>query len=201
MNSQEHLSFIEAAEYCNTSRSKIWRATQKGELLSEKRDRNGRDVWTVRVDDLARWSEKEGLTVQVSTRGEQSSAHLNSPERSRTFERSESERSTAQSAEFQERLLDRFEQTQRRAIVLEMQLQQTQRLLCERNDDQHEREARIIEAEAKARLAAEEAETARREAAQTKLELESLKTEMSTRESQWSEQRRPWYKKIFSKSS
>jgi len=207
MNSHEYFSFLEAAEFCGTSRSKVWRATKQGDLLAEKRQKNGRAVWTVALDDLLAWAKNEGLSVQ----DEQS----NTREQSRTVT---SEHSAEQSFELHEQLLNRFEQAQRRAILLEMQLQQSQRLLCERNDDQHEREARAKEAEARAELAREEAEQAKVELERLRVEAEakaraeealelmaadlaSLKTEMATKEAEWAEKRQPWYKKLFRKSS
>ena len=193
--------------------------------MAEKRQKNGRSVWTVALKDLVVWAEKEGLSVQpeqMNAREQSGSEQSNTREQSRTVT---SEHSAEQSNGLHEQLLDRFEQTQRKAIYLELQLQQTQRLLCERNDDQHEREARAREAEALAELAQEEAEMAKQEAAQAKIELEtlrteaeakakaeealqlmaadlqSLKTEMATKEAQWEEARKPWYKKLFRKSS
>jgi hypothetical protein len=200
MNSHEHFSFLEAAEFCGTSRSKVWRATKQGDLLAEKRQKNGRPVWTVALNDLLEWAEKEGLSVQneqLNAREQSEPEQWDSHEQSRTVT---SVHGAEQSVGLHEQLLDRFEQTQRRAIFLELQLQQTQRLLCERNDDQHEREARAKEAESLAELAREEVEVARQEAAQAKIELETLKTEMAAREVEWAQQRKPWYKKIFSKS-
>jgi hypothetical protein len=201
MNSHEHLSFLEAADFCGTSRSKVWRATKQGDLLAEKRQKNGRPVWTVALDDLIDWADKEGLNVQneqSNAREQSGPEHSNSHEQSRTVA---SEHPPEQSSGLHEQLLDRFEKTQRRAIYLELQLQQSQRLLCERNDDQHEREARAREAEALAELAREEAELARQEAAQAKIELETLKTELATREAEWTEKRKPWYRKLFSRSA
>lgn len=200
MNSHEHLSFLEAADLCDTSRSKVWRATKQGELLAEKRQKNGRPVWTVALSDLLEWAEREGLSVQseqLNAREQSEPEQSNSHEQSRTVA---SEQSPDQSAGLHKQLLDRFEQTQRRAIYLELQLQQSQRLLCERNDDQHEREARAKEAEALAELAREEAEVARQEAAQAKIELETLKTELATREAEWAEKRKPWYRKLFTRT-
>ena len=200
MNSHEHLSFLEAAEFCGTSRSKVWRATKQGDLLAEKRQKNGRSVWTVSVNDLLEWAKKEGLSVQdeqLNAREQSEPEQLNSHEQSRTVT---NVHSAEQSSGLHEQLLDRFEQTQRRAIFLELQLQQSQRLLCERNEDQHEREARAKQAEAQAEMAKEEAEVAKQEAAQAKIELETLKTELATREAEWAEQRKPWYRKLFSRS-
>ena len=105
-------------------------------------------------------------------------------------------------------LFDRLEMSHRKQIFLEMKLQQSQRLLCEVNEDQYEREARVKEAVAKAQEAAAQTEQAllkveqaEQEAAQAKLELEMLRTDLVTKEAQWSEKRRPWYKKMFGKSS
>lgn len=122
-------------------------------------------------------------------------------------------------------LVEKLHQEQRRSITLELQLQQSQNLLCERNEDEYEREARALEAEAKAKEAEEAAESARQESEQAKLEVEkfqkeaqekekaeealklmaadlqALKTEMATKEVEWSEARKPWYKKLFRKSS
>ena len=115
-----------------------------------------------------------------------------------TTEVSQSTSGEAPSNSFQaptgEQILDRLEQAQRRAIVLELQLQQTQRLLCENNESQHEKEARAKQAEI-------DAETARQEAAQVKIELETLKTDIALKEQAWAESRRPWWKKVFQKSS
>lgn len=168
--------------------------------MAEKRQKNGRAVWTVAKDDLLEWAEKEGLSVQneqLTAREQSGTEQSDNREQSRTVA---NEQSPEQSSGLHEQLLDRFEQTQRRAIFLELQLQQSQRLLCERNEDQHEREARAKEAEAQAEMAREEAEIARQEAAQAKIELETLKTELVTKEAEWAEKRRPWYRKLFSRS-
>ena len=209
----------EAAKYLGTSKNKIWRAVDSGELPATKGKVKGQDAWKVEIRDLEDWA-RVYLPELIETPRHASS---------NTYE-------VPGGYSFQtptgEQILDRLEQAHRRAVVLELQLQQTQRLLVENNESQHEREARALEAEAKAREEAERraeaerlAETAREEAAQAKSELETLrseaeakakaeealqlmaadlqalKTEMATKENQWQEARKPWYKKIFRKSS
>ena len=252
----------EAAKYLGTSKNKVWRAVDSGELPATKGKVKGQEAWKVAIEDLEAWAKAympELSEVPRETpetpRGTSSSTSEVLDETAEAPQGTSSSTSevldeTAEAPQgassntyetpggysFQtptgEQILDRLEQAHRRAVVLELQLQQTQRLLVENNESQHEREARALEAEAKAREEAERraeaerlAEIAREEAAQAKSELETLrseaeakakaeealqlmaadlqalKTEMATKENQWQEARKPWYKKIFRKSS
>ena len=245
----------EAAKYLGTSKNKIWRAVDSGELPATKGKVKGQDAWKVEIRDLEDWA-RVYLPELIETPRHASSNTYEVPRETleapqgTSSSTSEAPRKTAEVPQgtspntyeaprpnsFQtptgEQILDRLEQAHRRAIVLELQLQQTQRLLVENNESQHEREARALEAEAKAHQEAEKraeaerlAEEARQEADQARVELEALrveaeaktnaekalqlmaadlqnlKTEMATKEAQWQEARKPWYKKLFQKSS
>ena len=119
-------------------------------------------------------------------------------------------------------LVDRVTRSERRSVELEMELRKHRLLLTENAESLIEREATLTELEARRqeaetllrlreeeRLKAlaettkafEEAARARQEAERATLELTSLKTEIATKEAQWSERRRPWYRKMFGKSS
>ncbi|HIB66849.1 MAG TPA: DNA-binding protein [Phycisphaerales bacterium] len=209
---QDLISFEEAAKWCNTSATTIWEAAESGLLLAEKNPVD--QSWRVRLDDLERWAKCENHPFN---RPEFSPQHENETEQelledeatSLSFHIPNSE--APDWADFQERLLDRLEHAQRRSVVLELQLRQTQKLLCESNDSklQHEAELKAAQAQTEAaekaareardeiEQANSQAEVARQEAARAKIELESLKTEMSAKEAQWAEMRKPWYKKLF----
>ena len=234
----------EAAKYLGTSKNKVWRAVDSGELPATKGKVRGQEAWKVSLEDLEAWAKVYMPELAEVPRETPESPQGTSSSTSEVLdETAEAPQGTSSNTyevpggySFQtptgEQILDRLEQAHRRAVVLELQLQQTQRLLVENNESQHEREARALEAEAKAREEAERraeaellAETAREEAAQAKSELETLrseaeakakaeealqlmaadlqalKTEMATKENQWQEARKPWYKKIFRKSS
>lgn len=222
MTDHIYLTYKEAAERFDTSRSKVTRAVKSGILVPETQKRNGRDILTIRLDHLQEWAVQEGLECpDVTTAVNREHPRLTADDHGQPVIDRERPRSTEDDheqsgpSELHDRLIKHMEQVHRRAVVLELQLQQTQRLLCENNESQHEKEARALEAEAKAQEAKqeaslaleregearEEAEVARQEAAQAKIELESLKTEMAAREAEWAEQRKPWYKKLFRKSS
>lgn len=186
----------EAAKYLGTSKNKIWRAVDSGELPASKGKVRGQEAWKVEIKDLEDWA-RAYLPELVETPQNTSQNTFEVP--SETLEApqdySEAPRGTSPNTYstpgpngFQtptgEQILDRLEQAHRRAILLELQLQQTQRLLVENNESQHEREARALEAEAKAereaarRTDAEQlAEAARQEAVQAKIELETLRAE------------------------
>lgn len=210
---KEQIDFEEAARWCQTSASKIWEGAESGLLLADKS--HSSQGARVRLDDLERWAKCEGLAFEQPE-------PLEEPEpieESEVIVEDESDELALQCraegpsdwGDFQERLLDRLEHAQRRAVVLELQLRQTQKLLCDSNDNKHEHESRIKEAEAKAEaansqiekakeeaeLADSVAEEAKQEAARAKIELETLKTEMALKEAQWAEMRKPWYKKLF----
>ena len=162
-----------AAKYLNTTKSRILEAIDEGELSASK----GPDGWKISILELETWARKALAPAEPT----------------------QEEAETAQ-ADINGQLLDRLENAQRRAIFLELQLQQTQRLLCERNEEQHEREARAKEAESKIAEEVKHRRNAERAALHFKSELDSLKVEFSQREIQWAEARRPWYKKLFRKS-
>jgi excisionase family DNA binding protein len=234
----------EAAKYLGTSKNKVWRAVDGGELPATKGKVKGQEAWKVALEDLEDWArvhmpeltEVPRETPEVSQGTAQNTAKVprqtvEAPQSTstKTFEAPSSNSFQAPTGE---QILDRLEQAHRRSVVLELQLQQTQRLLVENTESQHEREARALEAEAKAEEEAQRraeaermAETAKQEAAQAKIEMETLrteaeakakaeealqlmatdlqalKTEMATKEIQWKEARKPWYKKLFRKSS
>ena len=227
----------EAAKYLGTSKNKIWRAVDSGELPATKGKVKGQDAWKVEIRDLEDWA-RVYLPELIETPRHASSNTYEVPRETLEVPQGtspntyEAPRPNSFQTPTGEQILDRLEQAHRRAIVLELQLQQTQRLLVENNESQHEREARALEAEAKAHQEAEKraeaerlAETARQEADQARVELEALrveaeaktnaekalqlmaadlqnlKTEMATKEAQWQEARKPWYKKLFQKSS
>jgi len=217
----ELLTLTEAADHLSTSRSRIWRAKDSGELKVLKERVNGRKVWCVALAELERWastwldtSELETLSSSNDSRETAEQFEKNgmnsSGVRNRNDEQSEYFGQSAVIA-----LVDKLHLEQRRSITLELQLQQTQRLLCERNEDQHEREARALEAEAKAkeaeglksaledenRLLKAEQEAKERALLMMAEDLQALKTEIAAKETQWQEARKPWYKRLFRKSS
>ena len=209
---QDLISFEEAAKWCNTSATTIWEAAESGLLLAEKNPVD--QSWRVRLDDLERWAKCENhpfKTPEFSAQHEDETEQELLEDESTSLSLHVPTSEAPDWADFQERLLDRLEHAQRRSVVLELQLRQTQKLLCESNDSklQHEAELKAAQAQTEAaeRAALEardeieqahsQAEVARQEAARAKIELESLKTEVSAKEAQWAEMRKPWYKKLF----
>ena len=61
MTNQEFLTYREAAERFATSRSKVTRAVKAGLLIPERKKKNGRDILTLRLNDLEKWAQREGL--------------------------------------------------------------------------------------------------------------------------------------------
>lgn len=119
-------------------------------------------------------------------------------------------------------LVDKVAMSERRSVELELELRKYRLLLTENAESIVEREARLKEIEArkqsaetalkereaelgqtrvKAELAAGEVKETKLEAERVKQELDLLKTEMAAKEAQWAERRRPWYKKLFAKTS
>lgn len=119
-------------------------------------------------------------------------------------------------------LVDRVTRSERRSVELEMELRKHRLLLTENAESLLEREAKLtqieaqrleaeallrrreeerLQAQAETDRALEEAARAKQEAERMTLELASLKIEMAAKEAQWRERRRPWYQKMFGKSS
>lgn len=208
------LTIQEAADFLGTSRSRIWRATKRGEILAERERRGGRKVWTVLESDLLRWAKSwlesselnavNGLN-EHSEQVERSVNELN--ERSEHSERTnlnEAEQTSPLSDVVYLGLVDRLTYAERKATELEITLRQHQLLLAENAESLHEDRAAAQEAIAKKAEADSLREKALQEAARAKVELESLKAELSLTKAEneklWSEKRRPWYKRWFSKS-
>lgn len=61
MTDHIYLTYKEAAERFDTSRSKVTRAVKSGILVPETQKRNGRDILTIRLDHLQEWAVQEGL--------------------------------------------------------------------------------------------------------------------------------------------
>lgn len=112
-------------------------------------------------------------------------------------------------------MMERVARSERRQVELEMELRKHRLLLSENAESLTQERAKKMEEESKF-LAAQEAEKQAREAAEiaqreaeeirakfenSDKELQALKTEMAIKESKWEEARRPWYKKLFKKSS
>lgn len=207
------MTIQDVADLLGVSKKKVWTAVKNGQLEAEKAERGKAWRYSVSEDAAEAYrmlveSSDDSLSWETVLEPDETETQRNETGNvSAETQRNGNETGGNDARPIRE-LFDRLEMSHRKQIFLEMQLQQSQRLLCEVNEDQHEREARVSEAVAKAevaRLQAEqallEAELAHKETAQAKLELDSLKTEMASKEAIWSEKRRPWYKKIFSKTS
>lgn len=173
-----------------------------GHLEAEKRRMAGRNVWTVCENDLEEWAkvwldptELETLNTSAN-RAEQPPGHsrvfVNDREHSRTFtnERERTEPNETEHIEHDEHsgfsspplelyveMLDRLQRAERRAIELELQLRQSQRLLTENAESIVEREARVRESEAREIEA--ERKLAEKESAQ-RAEIDRLAEELDT---------------------
>lgn len=207
------MTIQDVADRLGVSKKKAWTAVKCGQLEAVKVKRGNAWRYSITEDAVEAYrlflessdgwdrpeecAETENATRNVSQETE-TQRNETATEWAETFgNRSETLRE----------LFDRLEMSHRKQIFLEMQLQQSQRLLCEVNEDQHEREARAKQAEAKAVLALEreaeaiaQAESAKQEAIQAQIELESLKVEVAAREAAWAEKRKPWYKRLFGSS-
>lgn len=183
------MTIQDVADQLGVSKKKVWTAVKCGQLEAVKAKRG--NAWRYSITEDA--AEAYRLYLENSDGWTKPETHLE-PETIRNETVTKQVETPGNGSETLRELFDRLELSHRRQIFLEMQLQQSQRLLCEVNEDQHEREARAKEAEAKVQQAQKEAE-------RVKIELESLKTEVAAKEIEWAEQRRPWYKKLFSKSS
>ena len=82
-----------------------------------------------------------------------------------------------------------------------VQLEELHRHRAEEKARFEKEREKILEELKIAQEAEEKAELARQEAAQAKIELETLKTELAAKEAEWAEQRKPWYQKLFRRSS
>mgnify|MGYP000448076432 CR=1 FL=1 len=180
------MTIQDVADRLGISKKKAWKAVKDGTLRSEKQ-RKGK-AWRYFISEEAFEDYRQILTE--SGEWETVVPRETNPEETGN----DSPAPSGNVGEPLKEILDRLEQAQRRAIVLELQLQQTQRLLCENNESQHEREARAKQAEERVKEREEEN-------AQLRAELESLRTDLATKEAEWSEQRRPWWKRMWGKSS
>lgn len=167
------LTLQEAADQIGTSRSRLWRAMSEGYLGVEKRRVGGRSVWTVLESDLTKWAQEFLSTLdlpleEVPTNGpeqifersrttanvhEQNSEHPRTSasvhEQSRTNTNEQSSNSPSHPpVELYLALVDRLQRAERRTVELELNLRQSQRLLCENAESITEREARAKQAEA-----------------------------------------------------
>lgn len=206
------MTIQDVADLLGVSKKKVWTAVKSGQLDAVKTKRG--KAWRYSISEDA--AEAYRLSLEGSGEWEPVKERLETGSETRNVsqepETQRNETATKQGEPIGndtiKELFDRLEQSHRRQIYLEMQLQQSQHLLCEVNEDQHEREARAKEAEAKAHDVSAQLneaegrmEMAQMEAAQAKIELESLKTEMEAKEREWSEARKPWWKKMFGRSA
>ena len=229
------LTYREAAETFGTSRSKITRAVKSGALVPESTKRSGRNVWVLELTKLEKWAKSEGLCPAVTTSDYVPTIRDHSPiDREHEPVTTSHDRSYSDvvdderpdiASNVASELFDRLEAAQRKSVLLELQLQQTQRLLVENNESQHEREARALEAEAKLKeeteqraMAEDTAATAKEEATKAQAELESLRAEVEKKKAQEQalelmaadlheartqlasleeEKKRPWWRKMF----
>lgn len=191
------MTIQDVADRLGVSKKKVWTAVKCGQLEAVKAKRgnawrysiteDAAEAYRLLLDSSDGWERPE----ETPTTGNETRNVSRETETKRYENKTQQQETPGNGSETIRELFDRLEMSHRKQIFLEMQLQQSQRLLCEVNDDQHEREARAKEAEARAELA-------KQEAAQAKIELESLKSEMAAKKAAWTEKRKPWYKKLFS---
>lgn len=217
------MTIQDVADLLDVSKKKVWKAVKDGQLEAVKTKRGKAWRYSISEDaaEVYRLSlEESGEWNPVGERPETGNETRNVSQETEP-KRNETETkqgpTTGNDTETIKELFDRLEMSHRKQIFLEMQLQQSQKLLCEVNEDQYEREARAKEAEAKAELARQEAAQAKAEIEALRVEaeakakaeealelmaadLQALKVEMATKEAQWQDARRPWYKKLFRKS-
>ena len=202
------MTIQDVADSLGVSKKKVWKAVKDGHLKAEKKMRG--KAWRYAVTEEAAEAYRLFLEDDNEWETADETAETQRNETRNDFEETQGNgnETGGNGLETVRELFDRLEMSHRKQIYLELQLKQSQRLLCEVNEDQHAKEARAREAEAKIELAQNQAkaailqaEAAKKEAAESKFELESLKVEMATRKEQWSEQRKPWYKKLFTRSS
>ena len=218
------MTIQDVADQLDVSKKQVWKAVKDGQLEAVKTKRgkawrysiseDAAEAYRLSMEGSGEW---EPVKERVETGNEtRNGSQETEPNRNET--ETKQDETPVNDTETIKELFDRLEMSHRKQIFLEMQQQQCQKLLCEVNEDQHEREARAKEAEAKAELARQEADQAKAELealraeaeAKAKAEealelmavdLQTLKTEMATKEMQWQEARKPWYKKLFRKSS
>ena len=149
----------EVADLLGVSKKKIWKAVKDEELRAVKvRKGNAwryliepEDIEAYRqvMDDSKGWevvSQDDGTVSETAPHQAQTEDNAGKWQRN-TFETHE--KPTGPPVELYIEMLDRLQRAERRAIELEMQLRQSQRLLTEHAESVVEREARAQEAEAK----------------------------------------------------
>ena len=189
----EFLTLSEAAERVKTSRSRLWRAKEAGQLSVTKQRINGRRVWCVTGNNLEKWCSswlaEEEMTELNELNGTSEQTEQTEKNTLNTLnERTEqSEAQNPLTGEAMAILLNHLEEANRRAWHAENRLSEHQRLLTTTTETQQEAEARAREAEAKAKQLTEE--------------LASLKTELSNREETWAKARRPWWQRMLGQQS
>jgi len=183
------MTIQDVADRLGVSKKKVWTAVKSGQIEAEKTKRgkawrysiseDAAESYRLSLDDSRDWKPVlEGAETGNETR------NVSQETETQRNETETKQRETAgNDGDTIKELFNRLEMSHRKQVYLEMQLQQTQRLLCENNESQHEREARALEAEAKSKeeealreQAELEAKQAQEEALRAQSELEELKS-------------------------
>lgn len=161
------LGLSEAAEMARCSRDTIRRAAQKGELKAEMGPGIRGPQWWILESDLLDWLELRDSSSedQLGSAAQYVDAGLSAaPQHAQQSTYAKAARSSARFAELAQQasppaevyiaLIDRLSRAERRSVELELQLQQSQRLLTENAESITEKEA--LAKQAKAQLQAVE---------------------------------------------
>ena len=146
----EHLTLSAAADQLKTSKKTLWRAVKAGKLKASRVQQGSSWEYQVTPADL----EEYRSTVPPSRDSGTPVAGHQDMERDMSQDTGKVSRDTGTPpgppVELYLALVDRLTRAERRAVELELALQQSQRLLAENAESIAEREARAREAEAKA---------------------------------------------------
>lgn len=146
---QGAMNLQEAADILQITKKRLWRAVKAGKVPAERVDIGGKWEYQVTLEDVEAYRSTLATERDTEPMERDTGAHHQDTERSPN-------RSTIPPAgthpgppvEVYAMMLDRLQRAERRAVELELTLQQQQRLLCENAESITEREARARQAEA-----------------------------------------------------
>ena len=216
--SNTEIGIAEAADLAGCSKDTIRRAIQRDQLPARMDEGpSGFQYWLL-TEDVEAWARlrrpRQGYAQPLAQPSAQASADTAQAyaEPAEPYAQAPAEGSfdVVPLDAFREvvALLEKTQQdnvrAEKRALLLEFQLQQQRTLLTENAESLCEREARAKQAEAReeeARQATEQAAAealqAQEEAQQAKDLLEQAQTRLAKLEADWAERRRPWWQKVF----
>ncbi len=141
------MTLSEAADLIGVPQKRLYRAVKAGKLKAVQRHQGSRWEYMVSREDLEAWDRPTDQPVATDPTTDRPAQQPTARPVDRPSDRPADQHS-GPPVEVYAMILDRLQRAERRAVELELAMQQQQRLLCEHAESITEREARARQAEA-----------------------------------------------------